>query len=202
MPLSNNAFRKEAFFKVLSVSHGLVASKVNHGVSFLPCVKASEAALAMASNVGIVNDVLKRFLLKYNKQWNTKVAHNLVGKTSREAATIFLQDYGLPLSVKELMDMITRLFSDQWYNIKAFPCANRLIKHLSSNGVPMALASNPPKLNMEGKISDHHGWKESFLAIVGGDDVINGKQSPDIFPKAAKRINTEPSNYLVIEDSL
>ncbi|XP_039128025.1 bifunctional riboflavin kinase/FMN phosphatase-like isoform X3 [Dioscorea cayenensis subsp. rotundata] len=160
------------------------------------------ATVFRSFHVGIVNDVLKRFLLKYNKQWNTKVAHNLVGKTSREAATIFLQDYGLPLSVKELMDMITRLFSDQWYNIKAFPCANRLIKHLSSNGVPMALASNPPKLNMEGKISDHHGWKESFLAIVGGDDVINGKQSPDIFPKAAKRINTEPSNYLVIEDSL
>lgn len=69
--------------------------------------------LFYAYSDGIVNDVLKRFLLKYNKQWNTKVAHNLVGKTSREAATIFLQDYGLPLSVKELMDMITRLFSDQ-----------------------------------------------------------------------------------------
>lgn len=151
---------------------------------------------------GIVNDVLKRFLLKYNKQWNTKVAHKLVGKTPREAATIVLEDYDLPLSVEELMDMITPLFSDQWCNIKALPGANRLIKHLSSNGVPMALASNSPKLNIEVKISYHHGWKESFSAIVGGDEVINGKPSPEIFLEAAKRMNTEPSNCLVIEDSL
>ncbi|XP_039129379.1 bifunctional riboflavin kinase/FMN phosphatase-like isoform X1 [Dioscorea cayenensis subsp. rotundata] len=98
---------------------------------------------------------------------------------------------GMPAKV-EVAGIPGRTSPARWYNIKAFSCANRLIKHLSSNGVPMALASNPPKLNMEGKISDHHGWKESFLAIVGGDDVINGKQSPDIFPEAAKRINTEP----------
>ncbi|KAH7676702.1 Biotin/lipoyl attachment domain-containing protein [Dioscorea alata] len=48
--LSNNAFRKEVFYKVPSVGHGLVASKVNRGVSFLPCVKASEAASALTSN--------------------------------------------------------------------------------------------------------------------------------------------------------
>jgi HAD superfamily hydrolase (TIGR01509 family) len=89
-----------------------------------------------------------------------------------------------------------------WCNIKPLPGANRLIKHLRSNGVPTALASNSPRSNIEAKISCHQGWKESFSAIVGGDEVEKGKPSPDIFSEAAKRMNTAPSNCLVIEDSL
>ncbi|BAF26235.1 Os10g0209300 [Oryza sativa Japonica Group] len=89
-----------------------------------------------------------------------------------------------------------------WCNIKALPGANRLIKHLKSNGVPAALASNSPGSNIEAKISCHQGWKESFSAIVGGDEVEKGKPSPDIFLEAAKRMNTNPPNCLVIEDSL
>ncbi|PUZ38767.1 hypothetical protein GQ55_9G222400 [Panicum hallii var. hallii] len=89
-----------------------------------------------------------------------------------------------------------------WCNIKPLPGANRLIKHLRSNGVPTALASNSPRSNIEAKICCHQGWKESFSAIVGGDEVEKGKPSPDIFSEAAKRMNTAPSNCLVIEDSL
>ncbi|XP_078173595.1 bifunctional riboflavin kinase/FMN phosphatase-like isoform X2 [Carex rostrata] len=98
--------------------------------------------------------------------------------------------------------MTTPLFADQWCNIRPLPGANRLIKHLRSNGVPMALASNSPKSNIETKISCRDGWKESFSVIVGGDEVEKGKPSPDIFLEAARRMNTEPSSCLVIEDSI
>ncbi|CAD6340685.1 unnamed protein product [Miscanthus lutarioriparius] len=89
----------------------------------------------------------------------------------------------------------------RWCNIKALPGATRLIKHLRSNGVPTALASNSPRSNIEAKISCHQGWKECFSTIVGGDEVEKGKPSPDIFLEAAKRMNATP-NCLVIEDSL
>ncbi|PRQ28757.1 putative riboflavin kinase [Rosa chinensis] len=46
------------------------------------------------------------------------------------------------------------------------------------------------------------GWKESFLVIIGGDEVRSGKPSPEILLEAAKRLNIEPSSCLVIEDSL
>ena len=48
-------------------------------------------------------------------------------------------------------------FNCRWRNIKALPGANRLIKHFSSHGVPMALASNSPRVNIESKISSHQG---------------------------------------------
>lgn len=45
----------------------------------------------------------------------------------------------------------------RWCNIKALPGSNRLIKHLSGHRVPMALASNSPKENIETKLSFHQG---------------------------------------------
>lgn len=90
----------------------------------------------------------------------------------------------------------------KWCKIKALPGANRLIKHLRRHEVPMALASNSPKENIETKISYHQGWKESFSVIIGGDEVRNGKPSPEIFLEAANRLKIEPSNLLVLEDSV
>lgn len=151
---------------------------------------------------GIVNEVLRTFLVKYGKKWDNKRAHSIVGKTPFEAATAIVEDYGLPCTIEEFISTITPVFSDQWCNIKALPGATRLINHLRSNGVPLALASNSPKSNIEAKISYHRGWKESFSVIIGGDEVENGKPSPQIFLEAAKRMNIDPSKCLVIEDSL
>ncbi|XP_073002659.1 bifunctional riboflavin kinase/FMN phosphatase [Typha latifolia] len=150
----------------------------------------------------IVNQVIKLSLVKYGKKWDGKMAHRIVGKTPFEAAAAIVEDYQLPCSIEEFISIITPTFSDQWCNIKALPGANRLIEHLRSNKVPMALASNSPKLNIEAKLSCHLGWKESFSAIVGGNEVEIGKPSPKIFLEAAKRMNVDPSLCLVIEDSL
>nr|CAB3494501.1 unnamed protein product [Digitaria exilis] len=128
----------------------------------------------------VVSKVVKPFLVKNGKLWDSKKAHKLVGKTPYEAAAVVLEDYGLPYSTEEFLSMINPMFSEQWCNIKPLPGANRLLKHLRSNGVPTALASNSPRSNIESKISCHQGWKESFSAIVGGDEMEKGKPSPDM----------------------
>ncbi|KAA8519873.1 hypothetical protein F0562_014206 [Nyssa sinensis] len=151
---------------------------------------------------GIVSDILKVYLVKYGKQWDGRGAQRIVGKTPSEAAAVIVEDYELPLSKEEFISEVTPMFSDQWCNIKALPGANRLIKHLRGHGVPMALASNSPRANVETKISYQSGWNESLSLIIGGDEVTAGKPSPEIFLEAAKRLNIDPSNCLVIEDSL
>ncbi|WVZ23338.1 hypothetical protein V8G54_001882 [Vigna mungo] len=151
---------------------------------------------------GIVGNVLKVLLGKYGKEWDGREAHKIIGTTPFEAAAAVVQDYELSCSTSEFLSEISPLFSDQWCNIKALPGANRLIKHLKSHGVPMALASNSPRESVEAKISYHDGWKNSFSVIIGGDEVRTGKPSPEIFLEAARRLNIEPSSCLVIEDSV
>ncbi|XP_004504977.1 bifunctional riboflavin kinase/FMN phosphatase [Cicer arietinum] len=151
---------------------------------------------------GIVGNVLKVSLGKYGKEWDGRETLKIVGKTPFEAASAVVEDYGLPCSPIEFISEISPLFSDQWCNIKALPGANRLIKHLKRNGVPMALASNSPREGIDAKISFHDGWKDSFSVVIGGDEVRTGKPSPEIFLEAARRLSMEPSSCLVIEDSL
>ncbi|CAN1854395.1 Bifunctional riboflavin kinase/FMN phosphatase [Linum perenne] len=170
---------------------------------------------------------MKVFLVKYGKKWDGREVHKIVGKTTVEASSVIVQDYGLPCSTEEFVAEITPLFSDQylnftftalqylnvllfsvveefcrWCKIKPLPGANRLINHLRNHKVPMALASNSPRANIDAKIHCHQGWKESFAVIIGGDEVRAGKPSPEIFLEAAKRLNIEPSRCLVIEDSV
>ena len=40
-----------------------------------------------------------------------------------------------------------------------------------------------------------------FDTIVGSDEVENGKPSPDVYLEAARRINVDPTNCVVFEDS-
>ncbi|MQL85385.1 hypothetical protein Taro_017904 [Colocasia esculenta] len=113
-----------------------------------------------------------------------------VGKTPLEAANAIVEDYSLPCSTEEFMTVVTPLFTEG------------LIRHLSSSLVtlvPLALASNSPRSNIESKISYHHDWKGSFSVIVGGNEVKNGDAVA--FLEAAKRMNVHPSNYLLVEDS-
>ena len=42
---------------------------------------------------------------------------------------------------------------------------------------------------------------EYFDAIVGGNEVINGKPAPDIFLLAAERLGVKPCECYVFEDS-
>jgi riboflavin kinase len=57
--------------------------------------------------------VLKPFLVKNGKKWDSKKAYKFVGKTPSEAAAVVLEDYGLPYSTEEFLSMINPMFSEQ-----------------------------------------------------------------------------------------
>jgi beta-phosphoglucomutase-like phosphatase (HAD superfamily) len=48
---------------------------------------------------------------------------------------------------------------------------------------------------------DHAGLLTYFDAIVGGDDVANGKPHPEPYRTAAARLGIEPDAALALEDS-
>ncbi|KAL4336752.1 hypothetical protein AHAS_Ahas12G0041600 [Arachis hypogaea] len=147
--------------------------------------------------------VLNGFLAKYGKELDKeKEEKKRVGMTQQESVDVILKDYELPLTPEQFIKEITPLYRERWTEAKALPGANRLINHLKKNGVPMALASNSLRENIDVKISHHNGWKESFSVILGSDQVKSGKPSPYLFEEAAKKMGVDASNCLVIEDSL
>jgi beta-phosphoglucomutase family hydrolase len=85
--------------------------------------------------------------------------------------------------------------------IKPFPGAVELIKSLKTHGFKMAIASSTPMENIR-LITGSLGIDNCFQSIVTGQDVTEGKPSPQSFLLAAQRLRVEPKNCVVIEDSV
>ncbi|TKY48931.1 Bifunctional riboflavin kinase/FMN phosphatase [Spatholobus suberectus] len=147
--------------------------------------------------------VLNEFLARYGKELDReKEEKKRLGMTQKESAATIVMEYELPLTPDQFIKEITPLYRERWAKAKALPGANRLIKHLLKNGVPMALASNSLREYIDAKISHHKGWKDSFSVILGSDQVKSGKPSPYLFEEAAKKMGVDAVHCLVIEDSL
>ncbi|XP_072973041.1 bifunctional riboflavin kinase/FMN phosphatase-like isoform X1 [Typha angustifolia] len=147
--------------------------------------------------------ILKEFLAKHGKVLDAEKEEKRLGQMHKESAAAIVKDYELPMTAAEFSEAIMPMYEERWPQAKALPGVNRLIRHLHKHGIPLALASNSIRNNIETKISHQKaGWKDSFSVILGGDDVKHGKPFPDIFLEAAKRLGVDASSCLVIEDSL
>ncbi|TVT99344.1 hypothetical protein EJB05_55291 [Eragrostis curvula] len=174
-------------------------------------------------------DILNEFLAAYGKVPDPEKEEKRLGEMYKKSTTGIIADYGLPLTVEEYSDAITSvvpqkvhfpfdiltehmfalhwlLDSDslvpRWQKAKPLPGVKRLVKHLHKHGVPLALASNSIRRNVNHKLEKLEDWGDCFSVILGGDQVPNGKPAPDIFLEAAKGLGVNPSSCLVIEDSL
>jgi len=68
-------------------------------------------------------------------------------------------------------------------------------------GILMAVATAAGKANRTFTL-DGLGITAYFDAVVGAEDVQNGKPSPEIFLRAAERVGAAPSSCVVFEDAL
>lgn len=75
-----------------------------------------------------------------------------------------------------------------------------LIDRLRASGVPMALATSAPALNVAHTL-DELGLATAFPIIVRGDQVPRGKPAPDVFIEAARQLGVAPEHCLVFEDA-
>lgn len=85
--------------------------------------------------------------------------------------------------------------------IKPLPGAVELLQSLKQQGFKMAIASSTIMENIR-LITGTLGIDNCFQAIVTGQDVTEGKPSPQGFLLAAKRLGVEPRNCIVIEDAV
>ncbi len=84
--------------------------------------------------------------------------------------------------------------------IKFMPGAEELMQFLKEKGIKVALASGTRKATVLSHLKKLN-CEDYFDAIVGGDEIKNGKPAPDIFLKAAALIGAKPEECIVFEDS-
>ncbi len=84
--------------------------------------------------------------------------------------------------------------------LEALPGVHEFINRLREAGVPTCVGSSTHRLNID-TILGSMGFEGLFDAIVTAEDVSAGKPHPEVFLKAAGKINRAPSQCIVFEDA-
>lgn len=151
---------------------------------------------------GVVREIAKSF----GKDYPLDVRMKVMGTTEQMTGKIVVEDLELPIDLDEFLRRMHKMCNQRFTSLSLLPGAERLIKHLHANNVPIALATSSGKESAEIKMSNHPELFSLFNHKVMGStdaEVLHGKPAPDIFLVAAKRFpdQPDPSECLVFEDA-
>ncbi|UTI64151.1 HAD family phosphatase [Paraconexibacter antarcticus] len=105
-----------------------------------------------------------------------------------------------PALVDELHELV---MEEALKPISPRPGALALIAVLQEAGLPMAVASNSPRVFLDRVLGGAglNGASSPFAATVAGDEVANYKPAPDIYLEACARLGIAPADAVAFEDS-
>ncbi len=138
-----------------------------------------------------------------NIEWDEVFYNSLLGINHKMGQQLAIKKFGSEEVADSIMnEFITRL--EGYFirkEVKFKPGALELITYLNEHNFPIALATSgsPEKIK---RSFDSNNVDNPFTHIINGSMVTNSKPDPEIFLKAAKLVDTDISNCLVIEDSV
>jgi HAD superfamily hydrolase (TIGR01509 family) len=130
------------------------------------------------------------------------VAEQMVGRSTAANRLMLQAHLGDRLSFDDLAALAEARYRAALASegVPRKPGLIELLDVLQARGVPRAVATSTARELARHKL-DQAGVLGYFNVVVGGDDVVHGKPSPDIFLRAADRLGEVPAECAVLEDS-
>lgn len=126
----------------------------------------------------------------------------VVGRSRRAVQDIFLQAFGPGLPIDAITQRFQTLLEEAYLRegVPVKPGLAELLAALERRRVPAAVASSTHRRAVLERLS-RAGIGAGFDAVVGGDEVVGSKPSPDLFLEACRRLSLPPGECVVLEDS-
>ena len=118
-----------------------------------------------------------------------------------EAARYTKARYALSERPEEIMDEWLAFIRAAYAKMPLKPYAKEYLLSLHERGVKLAIATSSDEKLFAPALS-HNGIKSLFTAAVMVREVERGKQFPDVYLEAARRLGVPPENCAVFEDIL
>jgi HAD superfamily hydrolase (TIGR01509 family) len=124
-----------------------------------------------------------------------------MGRSPLESMEIFKRELGITkFSAKELVDWRDQLMLKAYrQRIDLMPYAQEIIFQAAAS-FKTAIATGSTRILVD-VIVEKLNLKKQFDLILPSDEVIKGKPNPEIYLKAARTLNLDPKDCVVLEDS-
>ena len=148
------------------------------------------------------NEIDAKLLAQYGVRYRGEYHRNVLGVSYRLAVEFFKKAFGLSASTDELIqrrgEIATEFFANR---VGLFPSAKKVLQELRRMNLRLAVATSSVSASAR-PFLDRHQLTAFFDVIVTGDEIEHGKPHPDIYLRAAAKLNVAADACLVIEDAL
>ena len=149
------------------------------------------------------NKIDATLLAEYGVTYRGEHHRNVLGVSYRLAVEFYKKAFGLSIPSEQMMrrrgEIATEFFANR---IDPFPATRQILEELRhTNPVRLALATSSVSTSAR-PFLDRHRLTPFFEVIVTGEEVERGKPHPDIYLRAAEKLDVATDACLVIEDSL
>jgi HAD superfamily hydrolase (TIGR01509 family) len=148
------------------------------------------------------NEIDAKLLAQYGVRYRGEYHRNVLGVSYRLAIEFFKKAFGLSASADELIqrrgEIATEFFANR---VGLFPPAKEVLQALRRMNLRLAVATSSVSASAR-PFLDRHQLAAFFDVIVTGDEIEHGKPHPDIYLRAAAKLNVAADACLVVEDAL
>ena len=148
------------------------------------------------------NQIDAKLLGEHGVSYRGEYHRNVLGVSYRLAVEFYKNAFHISASVEELMRRRGEIATDFFANhVGLFPSAKTTLQQLREMKLHLAVATSSVSASAR-PLLDRTGIRSLFSVVVTGDEVQQGKPHPDIYLRAAKKLEISPEACLVIEDAL
>lgn len=156
----------------------------------------------LADSEPIWDEIDRELLARYGHEYKIEHKAHIMGKSFVLSSGFYRETFSIATPLDELI-IERRAIAARYYatHIAPFESAHRVLEVLKNRGLRIGLATSATS-ELALPFLEKYDLRKHFDAITTGEEVQNGKPAPDIYLRAAGKLNAAPQNCLVVEDAV
>ncbi|KOC65485.1 Pseudouridine-5'-monophosphatase, partial [Habropoda laboriosa] len=128
----------------------------------------------------LYSQAFNRVTNRYGKEFTWDHKAKIMGFKTKAVAQVVIEMLSLPITSEEFENEVVKIYRELFPSANLMPGAERLLRHLNQNNIPIALATSSNKENFELKTQR---WTHVFdlfdHKVLGGSDPDVANDAPN-----------------------
>jgi len=145
--------------------------------------------------------VCREMLRRRGKEFEPALLDMMMGRPARNAFQVMIDWHKLTETIPDLAAESSEIFAEILVTrLAPMPGLFELLTALERAGIPKAVATSSGRKFVT-EVLGRFELEPRFQFLLCSEDVTDGKPNPEIYLKAARRLERPPAEVLVLEDS-